>query len=639
MPNLITRSGTKNLFFNWFRQPKFRKDQWIAAVRKSESAATSMSDSALLERAGELRELFADASPREKQLLREQYAGLIAESVFRSLGFRLFDVQLEGVGAASDGAIIEMQTGEGKTVVTGCIAALKTLEVPTVHVSTTNSYLADRDCDELAPIFDRMGISHGKLPEESNESASRLAYRQQIVYGPGYQFGFDYLHDQMKLRQQRKSRLGKDIVSRIRGGEQGHKMIQPTRHYVSLIDEADSVMIDEALTPLIISVPGNTPQDPVPYQLAKKIAAELIEDEDYTIKLPEKSIEIFDETNQRVHDKIAGHRDLLLARPWKAYISNAIRAEKILQKDVDYVVLEEKIQLVDQYTGRILPDRTWQAGLHQAIEVKENVPMQPARESTTQVTRQRYLQMYDSLSGLTGTAQSVSEEFREIYKCPIVVIPTNRPSQRHIEQTRFFVDAESKIAAIAEDVLRRHQKNQPILIGTRTIRESMQIDEALRARNIEAVLLNGVQDGDEAEIVSKAGIAGAITIATNMAGRGTDIKPDERALAAGGLHVIAVSPNESPRIDRQLIGRGARQGQPGSAQFFVAADDALLVDHNSSLPKQILRKAGAGGESADFSNELAALQKSIEQAKFKQRQQMILRDRWMDSVRESIEKD
>jgi preprotein translocase subunit SecA len=639
MPNLTTRSGTKKLFFNWFRQPKFQKDQWIAAVRKSESAATSMSDSILFETAGELRERFADASPRESQILREQYAGLIAEAVFRSLGFRLFDVQLQGVGAASDGAIIEMQTGEGKTVVTGCIAALKTLEVPTVHVSTTNSYLADRDCDELAPIFDRLGISYGKLPQESDESASRIAYRQQIVYGPGYQFGFDYLHDQMKLRQQRKSRLGKDVVNRIRGREQGHKMIQPTKHHASLIDEADSVMIDEALTPLIISMPGNTPQDPVPYQLARKIVAELVEDKDYTIKLPEKSIEVFDETNQRVHDKIAQHRNLLLARPWKVYISNAIRAEKILQRDVDYVVLEEKIQLVDQYTGRIQPDRTWQAGLHQAIEVKENVPMQPARESTTQVTRQRYLQMYDSLSGLTGTAQSVADEFLEIYKCPIVVIPTNRPSRRHIEKTRFFVDAASKTAAIAEDVLRRHQNNQPILIGTRTIRESIQIDEALRARNIEAVLLNGVQDGDEAEIVSRAGVAGAITIATNMAGRGTDIKPDERALAAGGLHVIAVSPNESPRIDRQLIGRGARQGQPGSAQFFVAADDALLVDHNSSLPKQILRKAGPNGESADFSSELAALQKSIEQRKFKQRQQMILRDRWMDSVRESIEKD
>jgi len=303
------------------------------------------------------------------------------------------------------------------------------------------------------------------------------------------------------------------------------------------------------------------------------------------------------------------------------------------------VVLDGKIQLVDQYTGRILADRTWQAGLHQAVEIKESVELQPARESTTTITRQRYLQMYDSLAGLTGTAQSVADEFREIYNCPIVVIPTNRPSLRRIERMRFFADSEAKAAAIADDVLKRHQTDQPILIGTRTIRESMQIDQALRARNITAVLLNGVQDGDEAEIVAQAGRAGAITIATNMAGRGTDIKPDERAKAAGGLHVISVSPNESPRIDRQLIGRGARQGQPGSAQFFVAADDDLLVDHKSSMPKQIVRSAKANGEARNFSRELQALQKSIEQRNFVQRQQMILRDRWMDSVRESIEKD
>ena len=640
MNGLISRSESGRRFaFNWFRQPRFRHQPWIAAVRKHESKAVSLSDAQLRSQAVDLRDQYAEANAKARPDLREQYAGLITEAVFRSLGFRLFDVQLRGIGAAGGGAIVEMQTGEGKTVVTGCIAALKSLEVPSVHVSTTNIYLADRDCDEMAPIFDHLGLAHAKLPGESDESASRSAYKQQIVYGPGYQFGFDYLHDQMKLRQRRKNSLGESFVNKIRGNHQGHKLIQPAEHYVALIDEADSVMIDEALTPLIISMPDKNPQDPVPYQLAKKIAAELIEGEDYKIKLPEKSIEVNGNANQRAHDRIAGHRELRLARPWKAYISNAIRAEKVLQRNVDYVVLEEKIQLVDQYTGRILPDRTWQAGLHQAIEVKENVPMQPPRESTTQITRQRYLQMYDSLSGLTGTAQSVADEFLEIYKCPIVVIPTNRVSQRRIEPTRFFVSFEAKAAAIADDVLRRHKTSQPILIGTRTIRESLQIEAALRGRGIEPVLLNGVQTGDEAEIVSQAGKAGAITIATNMAGRGTDIKPDQRALAAGGLHVIATSSNEAPRIDRQLIGRGARQGQPGGAQFFISAEDSLLVDHNSSLPKQIIKRANSDGESTDFSRELLDLQRSIEQRNFKQRKQMILRDKWMDSVRESIEKD
>lgn len=638
MPGLIPASK-QFAPWRWLRKPAFHRGHWISRVRKAESSFASAANTALTQEASAIRDQYADANDSVQRSLKHRYAGLISECVFRTFGFRLFDVQVEAIGAAGQNAIVEMQTGEGKTVVTGCISALRTLDVPSVHVSTTNMYLASRDCDELAPVFELLGLSWGKLPEESDEAASRMAYRKQIVYGPGYQFGFDFLHDQMKLRMQKKKQTGAAVINRIRGADQGHKLIQPEEHYLSLIDEADSVMLDEAMTPLIISLPGQEEQDPVPYQLARKIAADMEEGNQFKIKLPEKSIELTDQANLEAHEKIARHRNLRLARPWKAYITNAIRAERILKRDVDYVVLEEKIQLVDQYTGRILPDRTWQAGLHQAIEVKENVPMQPARESTTQITRQRYLQMYDSLAGLTGTAHSVNEEFREIYNCEVIVIPTNRPSKRRVEKTRFFADAEAKFAAIADDVLRRHQKDQPILIGTRTIRESLQIDQALRARNISAVLLNGVQDGDEADIVAAAGKAGVITIATNMAGRGTDIKPDQRALEAGGLHVIAVSPNESRRIDRQLVGRGARQGQPGSAQLFVAADDSLLSDHPSSLSKQITRAAKRTGEARDFSRELAGLQKSIEQRNFKSRQQMILRDRWMDSVRESIEKN
>jgi preprotein translocase subunit SecA len=625
--------------WRWSRPQRFHKGRWIASVRKAENGWASLASSQFPAEAMAIREQYAEAPEPVRRRLRHRYAGMIAECVFRTFGFRLFDVQIEAIGAAGQNAIVEMQTGEGKTVVTGCISALRTLEVPSVHVSTTNTYLAERDCDELAPVFDLLGLSWGKLPSENDESASRLAYRKQVVYGPGYQFGFDFLHDQMKLRLQKKKQTGAAVINRIRGADQGHKLIQPNDHYLSLIDEADSVMIDEAMTPLIISLPSQQTQDPVPYQLAHQIAANLEKDKDFSIKMPEKSIEVTEKANLEAHEKIAGHRNLRLDRPWKAYITNAIRAQRILKRDVDYVVLEDKIQLVDQYTGRILPDRTWQAGLHQAIEVKENVPMQPPRESTTQITRQRYLQMYDSLAGLTGTAQSVTEEFRVIYNCAVIVIPTNRPSKRRVERTRFFADAEAKIAAIAEDVIKRHQSGQPILIGSRTIRESHQIDQALRARNISAVLLNGVQDGDEAEIVSQAGKAGAITIATNMAGRGTDIKPDQRALDAGGLHVVAVSPNESRRIDRQLVGRGARQGQPGSAQLFVASDDSLLNDHPSSLAKQMVRSAKRTGESRDFSRELMGLQRSIEQQNFKRRQQMILRDRWMDSVRESIEKN
>ena len=642
MPSLTSDSRAKasgKWFGNAFRKNRFHKREWISNVRKAESSFANASDAELDKQSEAIRERFQESGAAAQKELRMQYAGLIAECVYRSMGFRLYDVQVEAIGAAGANAIVEMQTGEGKTVVTGSIAALRTLEYPSVHVSTTNIYLADRDCEELAPIFERLGLSVGKLPEESDETASRRAYKNQLVYGPGYQFGFDFLHDQMNLRRERKKQTGSAVMNRIRGIVGGKPLIQSGQHYLSLIDEADSVMIDEAMTPLIISLPGDTHQDPVPYRLAHQIVGEMVDGTDYHIKLPEKSIELTDQANVDAHEKIAKQRNLFLARPWKVYLTNSIRAQRILTRDVDYVVLDGKVQLVDQYTGRIQPDRTWQAGLHQAIEVKENVELQPARESTTQVTRQRYLQMYEALAGLTGTAQSVAEEFKQIYGCPVIVIPTNRPSKRRIEKTRFFADSDAKFSAIADDVIKRHATGQPILIGTRTIRESLLIDQALQSRGVSALLLNGVQDGDEAEIVSQAGHAGSITIATNMAGRGTDIKPDKTAIAAGGLHVVAVSPNESRRIDRQLIGRGARQGQPGSAQLFVAADDLLLSDHPSSLSKQMIRKASKSGESADFSRDLAGLQRSIELQNFKRRQQMILRDRWMDSVRESIEKN
>ena len=306
---------------------------------------------------------------------------------------------------------------------------------------------------------------------------------------------------------------------------------------------------------------------------------------------------------------------------------------------MDYVVVDDEVQIVDQNTGRIHPDRSWQDGLHQAVEAKENVPIKPGRESTTQVTRQRYLQMYDRLAGLTGTAMLVEREFKTVYRCNVVVIPTNKKSLRNVLPPRFFADQEAKIEAIAQQVVERHSTGQPILVGTRTIHETLQVNEALIARGLQATLLNGVQNEEEAEIVARAGQRGAITVATNMAGRGTDIKIEKEALEIGGLHVIGVSPNLSRRIDRQLVGRAARQGQPGSAQFFAAATDEIFVENESSLVRQIPRRAKSNGESDDFSKELDALQSMIEARSYKQRQDMILRDRWMDSVREAIEKE
>lgn len=640
MPHMFLKSTTKPKKRSRPKRGRFRGksdlSRWLKDIRVAEQVAEKLTDSQIRNQADALREQFAED---QNQNHLAKYGGLLAECIYRTHGFRLFDVQVKAIAAAATGAIVEMQTGEGKTIVTGSIAAIQTLSAPSVHVGTTNTYLAERDREELIGVFERLGISSGLLPEEPNEAESRRVYQKQVVYGPGYQYGFDYLRDQMYLRDNRQTILGVTTLNRIRGIDPYQNLIQPREHHVALIDEADSVMIDEAMTPLVISLPTKEVEDPVPFLLAHKIASNFVEGVEYTIELPAKSISITDTANQQAHDEIAHKHDLRLNRPWRLYISNAVRAQNVLQRDVDYVVVDEDVQIVDQNTGRIMSDRTWQDGLHQAVEAKENVPIKPGRESTTQITRQRYLQMYDQLAGLTGTAASVTKEFQTIYNCNVIPIPTNKKSRRKILKPRFFASLEAKLEAIADEVATRHTTGQPILVGTKTIRESIEVHEALIARGLNVTLLNGVQDEEEAEIVSRAGVAGAITIATNMAGRGTDIKPAAASLEAGGLHVIGVSPNISTRIDRQLVGRAARQGQPGSAQFFAAATDAIFVENNSNLTRQIKNRARSNGEAGDYSKELLALQTSIEERNYKMRQDMILRDKWMDSVREAIEKE
>lgn len=610
--------------------------KWTQLVRQTESQLEGISEADLFAQAEQVRELVALEGCSYNSLVK--YCSLADEASFRSLGYRLYDVQVAAVGAAIGGNIVEMQTGEGKTIVTGVVAALKTLQHKSVHVGTTNPYLAARDLESLEGIYSILGISYGLLPEESNEAQSRNAYSKQVVYGPGYQYGFDYLRDQMYLRKDRKNNLGVSVVNRIRGQEASPNMIQPHEHGMALIDEADSVMIDEAMTPLIISMPSKDIEDPTPYLAAKQIVADFVEDEDYTIEWPSKKVTITDEANDKAH--MAVEKQVFeLVRPWRVYISNAVRAIHTFKRDIDYVIVDSEVHIVDPFTGRIAPDRTWQDGLHQAIECKENVPIQPGRESTAQITRQRYLQLYEELAGLTGTASSVAAELQQVYGCRVVGIPTNRKCLRKIDRTRFFADQDAKFAELAADVLRRHRSGQPILVGTRTIAESYQVRDALLVVNLDPTVLNGVQDKEEAEIVAQAGVEGAITIATNMAGRGTDIKLDQNALDAGGLHVIGTSHNLSRRIDRQLVGRAARQGQPGSAQFFTAATDSLLIENNSSLAKSIPRRASKTGESSDFTSEISKLQDKIERRNSKLRQEMILRDRWMDKVREAIEKE
>ena len=630
------RLASKNSFLFWLNRGNC-SPRVIREVRRCEEDAASLDDQTLQSQAQSLRQQSLSQRKIDPKLIN-QYSGLVAQAVSRTFGFRMHDVQIRGMLAGSEGAIVEMQTGEGKTVVTGAMAALKSLQAKTIHVATTNAYLAARDCEELLPVFQRLGLSAGILPEETDQQATQGAYSNDITYGPGYQFGFDYLRDQVVLRTNRQTDLGRKTLDALLGNNIRNQLMQPELHDAMIIDEADSVMIDEAVTPLVISGAARDTTDPTPFLLAKKIAAELILDEDFTIELPDKTIEVDDDASDRCHEAIANESSLHLERPWRIYISNAIRALHVLRRDIDYVILEGEVQIVDQNTGRIFSDRTWQDGLHQAVEAKEKVEIKSNDPSVARITRQRYLQMYQQLAGLTGTAQAVAGEFQSVYKTRVVQIPTNLPSQRKLLNTRFFGDLDAKLTAIAADVVARHGKGQPILVGTRTIAESMQVAQCLVSTGIQAVLLNGVQDQEEAEIVAAAGTAGAITIATNMAGRGTDIKLDERARKAGGLHVVGCSHNGSTRIDRQLVGRAARQGNPGSAQFFVAPEDELLATYAPKLAQRIAAQAKSDGETrTSFSSELAAVQAQIEHNQFHIRQAMVREDQWMDLVRSSIE--
>ena len=604
-------------------------------IRKHESAVAGLSAEQFAEQSNSLRE----SEPNDDDVVL-RYAGIVVNAVTRTIGFRLHDVQVQAIAAGVRGAIVQMQTGEGKTVVTGSVAAIKTVQVPSVHVGTTNAYLAGRDLEYMQGVFDYLNISYGLLPEKSENSETRKVYQCQITYGPGYQFGFDYLRDQVTLREQRLSRLGRKTINRISGFEPQHLLVQPPEYHAMLIDEADSVMIDEAVTPLVISGGTSECDNPKPYLIAKQLADSFEEGSDYTIHPETKAIELDDVTVEKCFDEIRSGKRLKLERPWKTYVVNAIRAEKSFRRDVDYIIQEGKIAIVDQNTGRIFEDRTWQDGLHQAVECKEGVTINSPEGSIARVTRQRYLELYNHLSGFTGTAMPVAEEFHSVYGRDVVVIPTNLKSKRVHLKTRFFADDESKFQAIGQETASRHQTGQPILLGARTIDESRLVQHAVAQQGLDCRVLNGIQDDDEAEIVSRAGHFRALTIATNMAGRGTDIKPDERALAAGGLHVIATSPNMSSRIDRQLAGRAARQGDPGSCQFFVSACDEVIAVHDPSLAKQIRNDADSNGETRrDFSAQLARLQQVVERKFSQQRRQMVMQDRWMNKVRESMEKE
>jgi preprotein translocase subunit SecA len=632
--NYFRRQSRNILQFGAFRE-----------LNRSRAGLGRFSDSAIAKQVTELREQLSSPSRKTKRLNSRDAAKIVAlgeEAVRRVLGFRLHNVQLAAVFNAAAGTAIEMQTGEGKTVVSAMIAFVQSCLKSNVHLATTNAYLAERDFNQLHPVFERLGISTALISHGQDQQAKRAAYRADVTFGPGYQFGFDYLADQVVLRHQQTGRLGASTLSFIDGFDIESLLLQPGHFGTMIVDEADSIMIDEALTPLILSGANDTHESLEPYQYARQFAERMTPGIDYIVSPNAKRIELTRATVETLHQDFLNQPNRMqLTRPWQRYIENAIHALHFLERNEHYVVQDGEIKIVDQFTGRIFDDRQWQDGLHQAVQAKENVQIQGGNVVQAQISRQRYFMLYEKLIGLSGTLRGTEKELRSVYRLPVISIPTHLPSKRSVLPTRFFESMESRLEAIQRDVKTRHEGGQPVLIGTRTIRQSLLVQEALQAAGMNPVVLNGIQDRAEAEIVAQAGQSGALTIATNMAGRGTDIKLAKDAKNRGGLHVIGYEHNPSRRVDRQLIGRCARQGEPGSSQFYASAVDEMIVVHGRGLSARMQKAARKNGECPidSFSSDVRTIQRAEEVKALVARQQLMRSVNWLDQIRNSLAND
>lgn len=633
----------------WIRERSTRELslQAIAVIRKHAVSARDLDDtelaaafSRLRHEGTEVRRIFDDVnrtvSKDDAYDLYCKAGGLGAEAVRRVMGFDMHDVQIQGAVATALGGIIEMQTGEGKTVVSSLAAILRTAIDPTVHVATTTDYLAERDHEGVQPIFHRLGLSSAVLQQDLDFTALRAVYGHDIVYGPGYLFGFDYLRDQLTIRQSEELTLGRDVLDHINGTDL-IDMLAQTEHYCIIVDEADSVLIDEATTPLVLSGATDQPEPTEPFLIALHEARDLVADEHYHCDFQKRRVELLDAGEDHIYERLKVHGRIELARPWSMYIEHALYAQHLLVRDDHYVVKDGEISLVDQFTGRIFDDRMLRGGLHQAVEAKEGLEINPPNRSIARITRQRFFHLYETVCGMTGTAAGSEPELQDFYNAEVVRLKPNRPSKRTELPTRFFSDWDAKLTAIIDEIGQLAETRRPILVGTRTIRESELIDQALRDVGVTAVVLNGIQDAEEADIIAEAGKAGSIVIATNMAGRGTDIKLTEESRDLGGLHVLATSRNNSNRVDRQLAGRAARQGDPGSCQFFVAGDDELFIQYDQKLGDSIQNAARQNGETnRNYSPKVNELQARIERLGYESRRKLVHHDNWMDQIRDAM---
>ncbi|MBD1381407.1 preprotein translocase subunit SecA [Metabacillus arenae] len=552
-------------------------------------------------------------------ILVEAFA-VVREGSRRVLGMYPFHVQLMGGMALHEGNIAEMKTGEGKTLTSTMPVYLNALSGKGVHVVTVNEYLASRDAHEMGRLFEFLGLTVGLNLNSLSKDEKREAYAADITYSTNNELGFDYLRDNMVLYKE--------------------QMVQRPLNY-AVIDEVDSILIDEARTPLIIS--GQAAKPTTLYIQANGFVRNLKQDEDFTFDVKTKGVQLTEDGITKA-EKAFGIENLFDIRHVALihHINQALKAKVVMQKDVDYVVEDGEVVIVDSFTGRLMKGRRYSEGLHQAIEAKENLDIQNESMTLATITFQNYFRMYDKLAGMTGTAKTEEEEFRNIYNMQVVAIPTNRPITRDDKPDLVYRSMEGKFKAVVDDVTQRYFKGQPVLVGTVAVETSELISKLLKRKGVPHHVLNAKQHASEAQIIEEAGQRGSVTIATNMAGRGTDIKLGEGVIDLGGLAVIGTERHESRRIDNQLRGRSGRQGDPGVTQFYLSMEDELMRRFGSENMMNMMDRLGMDDtqpiQSKMVSRAVESAQKRVEGNNFDARKQLLQYDDVLRQQREVIYK-
>jgi preprotein translocase subunit SecA len=692
-PNVTNRFGPR--WFNYLRAifgtPGRRRLGYAALqidrTRYWEAEFSRLSDAEVKRRGQQLRGRARGGESLDR-LLPEVF-GLVCVAATRTIGLRPFDVQLAAGVVLHRGALAEVATGEGKTLVATLPASLNALLGKGVHVTTVNDYLARRDAEWTGPIYNALGLTVGVLQQKMQDADRTRAYRCDLTFGTASEFGFDFLRDRLKVSGDRGQAMPFWAPWSAMG--QFNRPLDPKvqrEHHYALVDEADNIFIDEAKTPLIIANPTRlaTEDEQVVYHWADRLAKQMARDNHFILDEKKQKVELTEEgkTLCRYSNPPLGEHSHAMDKLHE-HVERAIHANHRYRRDQHYMIEDDKVVIIDEYTGRRMPDRHWREGLHQAVEAKEGAPVTKASDHAAQITFQRYFRLYKKLAGMTGTAGN-TWEMRRVYKIWVVRVPCNQPVIRKYEPDRVFPTEDTKFAAVIEDVVRLHQQGRPVLIGTRSVEKSEKLSAQLRAAGIAHQVLNAKPENidREAEIVAQAGRLGTVTIATNMAGRGTDIilggnpeflawsqlkgkypsrldVPEElwkrtvkeieatermkeegrRVASLGGLHVLGTERHDAKRIDRQLQGRAARQGDPGSCEFFMALDDELL-EGLGQWRQEALRQRGLRGGSGSWTRfvpRFLRAQRRVERRHHRQRVDLMIYEKQRQEILKDLGAD